>query len=50
MGSLKEDTCSCGHQRIDHKDTIEPGHGACIECDCPKFKWVSGRKVNPNVF
>jgi hypothetical protein len=51
MGSAKVDMCSCGHPREDHADTVELGHGGCLahQCECPKFKWVGHRYVNPNV-
>lgn len=36
--------CICGHTgdgaNSDHKDMLNPGHGACRICKCPKFVWV----------
>lgn len=38
--------CTCSHTgdgvNSDHKDTMQPGHGACKEatCSCMRFTWA----------
>ncbi len=32
--------CRCGHVRTRHYDTLSPGHGQCLSCQCPRFTWV----------
>jgi len=39
--------CRCGHlgdrDRSDHENTVQPGHGACVEegCQCEKFTYMA---------
>ena len=53
---IKDETCSCGCLKSDHKPSVEQlrhiirapvdvlkslaGHGACTRCDCQKFTWT----------
>ncbi len=36
--------CDCGHTgdggNSQHQDTLQKGHGACLECDCAQFSWA----------
>jgi hypothetical protein len=40
----KKSMCLCGHfgdaPDSDHYDAVEPGHGACKRCHCPRFTWI----------
>jgi hypothetical protein len=38
---VRGELCTCGHERIEHGNNTEVGHGQCIvrDCKCKRFRW-----------
>ena len=41
LGKIKvlDELCTCGCYRSQHIDTVEIGHGFCLQCKCIQFTW-----------